>query len=195
MWQIHNPEIRTATLDFGSSDQGLVNVSQLYSDDVQLINAIELVEWDTNENQVLVCEACGFVQCKPGDWVSLRRAEPLILVLPAFDVFVENEKANDEYSPPWYISKKGTAYFDPATYESLQANHSALPPVESIRGLNMREAILIFQWEAPCSSSAGHRNVLVIKMILSVPHLKEFILSISDVWRNLLTRTPPMRRQ
>jgi hypothetical protein len=149
MWQILNPEIRKATLDFSSSEQGKINVSQLYSGDIQLINAIELVNWDLAEDQFLVCEACGYVHCKSGDWVSLRRADPFILILPAFDSFTENEEGNIEYSPPWYIRKKGIAYLDQPTYESLRQKHSAFPDGTNFPQLNMREAILTFQWEAP----------------------------------------------
>ena len=59
MWQIKDPELKPATLDFTSSEQGKVQVSQLFSEGIQLINAIELVEWDT-DSQFLICEECGF---------------------------------------------------------------------------------------------------------------------------------------
>jgi hypothetical protein len=149
MWQIQNPEIRNATLDFGSSGQGRVEVSQLYSGDIQLINAIELVDWKLSEDQFLICEACGYVHCKSGDWVSMRLAEPLLLILPAFDLYAEDEEARIEYSPPGYIRKKGIAYFDSPTYQSLTEQHSAFPPLASIPELSLWEAVLAFQWEAP----------------------------------------------
>ena len=149
MWQIFNPEIRSATLDFSSSGQGEFKVSQLYADDTQLINAIELVGWDLDEDQFLVCEACGYVHCKSGDWGSLRLAGLLILIIPAFDSYTESEEASKEYGPPWYIRKQGIAYFDLPTYESLRTKNSSFPSVSNISKLSMREAILTFQWEAP----------------------------------------------
>ena len=88
MWQILNPEIRSATFDFSSSEQSDLSVSQLYSGETQLINAVELVDWDMDEDQFLICEACGYFHCKSGDWVSLRLAEPLILIIPAFDMLL-----------------------------------------------------------------------------------------------------------
>lgn len=59
MWQIKNPEVKPATLDFSSSEQGKLQVSQLFSDGVELINALELVDWDSEDTQFLVCESCG----------------------------------------------------------------------------------------------------------------------------------------
>ena len=102
-----------------------------------------------DEDQFLVCEACGFVHCKSGDWVSLRLAGPLILIMPAFESYAENEDANTEYSPPWYIRKKGIPYFDLPTYESLRLRHPVFPSGGSIRKMNMREAILTYQGESP----------------------------------------------
>ena len=107
MWKIDKPELRTAILNFSSSGQAGREVSQLYSEDVQLINALELVDWDTEEQQFLICEACGYTGCKVGDWVSLRLAEPLILILPPFDAHPEDEETNSEYAPPWYSGKDG----------------------------------------------------------------------------------------
>jgi hypothetical protein len=149
MWQISNPEIRTGRLDFSSSGQGTKAVSQLYSDDIQLMNAIELVGWEMDEDQFLICEGCGFVHCKSGDWVSLRAAGPLILVIPAFGSYFQDGEVNTEYSPPVYLRKRGIPYFDVATYEELRATNASFPPIERIHGLEMWEAILAFQWDAP----------------------------------------------
>ena len=166
MWQILNPEFRKAALDFGSSGQNEVKVSQLYSGDTQLINAIELVGWNMDQDQLLVCEACGYVQCKPGDWVSLRSAGSLILIIPAFNSYAEGEEVNTEYSPPWYVLKLGIAYFDLSAYEALRAKHSSFPPVSSIPGLKMREAIPVYQWKE-------RRNRLLTGATLSLRHPTE----------------------
>ena len=58
MWQIKNPEVKPATLDFSSSGQGKLQVNQLFADGIELINALELVEWYSEDTQFLVCEAC-----------------------------------------------------------------------------------------------------------------------------------------
>jgi hypothetical protein len=40
MWQINKLEIKPAILDFGSSGQNRVQVSQLFADGIELINAL-----------------------------------------------------------------------------------------------------------------------------------------------------------
>ncbi len=149
MWQIENPEIKPATLDFTSSSQGQLKVSQLFSGDILLINALELMDWDEDKTQFLVCEACGFTRCKSGDWVSLRKSGSLILIMPAFEAVFGEGRAKDEYRPPYYLKKQGVAYLDVFTYENLKAKHSSFPSIEQIRQLNMQEAALLYQWDAP----------------------------------------------
>ena len=123
----------------------------MFADGVQLINAVELVNWDTDDTQVLICEACGFDRCKPGDWVRVRRSDSMILMLPAFDyVWAELPDDRVEYSPPKYLRQRGgVAYFDRSTYESLLSQNTEFPAFEEIQQLNMREATLLFHWTAP----------------------------------------------
>ena len=152
MWRIENPELRPAKLDFTSSEQGWQNVTQLFVDDVQLVNAIELVAWDlTDDTQFLVCEACGMEHCKQGDWVRVRRSDSMVLILPAFDyVWAECQEERWEYSPPQYLSAHGgVAYMNRATYETLTLQNSDFPAFEQIPQLIMREAALLFHLTAP----------------------------------------------
>lgn len=149
MWHVRNPEIKPATLDFSSSGQGELRVSQLFSDGVRLINALELVDWDAEDSQFLVCEACGYTHCKPGGWVSVRRSGSLILILPASGYVRGAGREREEYGPPPYLKGRGAAYLDLPAYESLSSRHSSFPPAEQVRPLSTREAALLFQWEAP----------------------------------------------
>jgi hypothetical protein len=149
MWHVNNLEIKPATLDFSSSGQAKREVSQLVSGELQLINAIELVDWDSEDTQFLICEACGITHCKSGDWVSIRRSNSLILILPASEYVWGERSQREEYSPPDYLKRHGLASLDLSTYEGLRSQHSSIPPVASIRQLNMREATLLFHWNAP----------------------------------------------
>src|SRR5918999_258476 len=80
MWQIKNPQLKPSTLDFSSSGQGKRPVWQLFADGVELINALELVDWESEETQFLVCEECGHTGCKVGDWVSVRKSDSLVFI-------------------------------------------------------------------------------------------------------------------
>ena len=149
MWEIKNPEIRPATLDFTSSEQGKLQVVQLFSGNTKLINALELVDWDTEDSQFLVCEECGFTHCKVGDWVSVRRSDSLVLILPASDYVWGDKEDQREYSPPKYLWKQGIPYLDSSAYERLRSMHSSIPAIDQIEPLKLKEAALLFQWNAP----------------------------------------------
>ena len=149
MWQIKNPELKRSTLDFSSSGQGRLGVYQLFSEGIELINALELVDWDSEDTQFLICETCGYVHCKPGDWVSVRKTDSLVLILPASSYVWRESHAEIEYRPPSYLEKQGIAYLDISTYESLKSQHSSFPALDQIHPLNLREAMLLFQWNAP----------------------------------------------
>lgn len=124
-------------------------MSRLFSDGVELINALELVDWGSEDTQLLVCEACGYTHCKSGDWASVRRSSSLILLLPAAQYVWGESREKEEYRPPYYLKKRGAAYLDLSAYENLRSGHPSFPPAERIRHLNMREAALLFQWDAP----------------------------------------------
>ena len=120
------------------------------ADEIELINAIELVDWDSEDTQFLVCEACGYVHCKRGDWVSIRRTDSLVLILPATDyIWTEDEQDKLEYRPPFYIKQRGIAYLDRSTYESLKSMHASFPAIDQIHPLSLKEATLLFHWDAP----------------------------------------------
>lgn len=149
MWKLNSLEIKRATLDFSSSGQGKREVSQLFSDGIELINALELVDWDSDDTQFLICEECGYVHCEPGGWVSFRKSGSLVLILPAEDYVWGDRQDKQEYRPPAYLTERGIPYLTVSTYEDLRSMHSSFPAVDQIRDLNVREAALLFHWNAP----------------------------------------------
>lgn len=149
MWQIKNPELRPSALDFGSSGQGKRPVFQLFADGIKLINALELVDWDVEDSQFLICEACGFTNCKSGDWVSVRRSDSVVLILPSSEYVWREKKDYMEYCPPAYLKERGIPFLDSATYETLRSQHSSFPAFDTLQPLNAKEAAVLFQWTAP----------------------------------------------
>ena len=148
MWQIKNPEIVLSKLDFTSSGQPKRPVSQLFADGIKLINALELVDWE-EDSQFLICEACGFTGCKSRDWVSVRRSDSLVLILPSSEYVWREQKDYMEYSPPAYLKEKGIPYLDSETYESLRSRHSSFPAMDQLEPLKLKEGASVFQWTAP----------------------------------------------
>ena len=149
MWQIKDTELKPSTLDFGSSGQGTFPVWELFSEGIELINAVELVNWDSEETQFLICEECGYTFCKSRDWVSVRKSESLVLILPASSYVWGESEDKHEYSPPSYLRTRGIPYLEFSTYEDLRSKHSSFPSIDQIQPLNLREAALLFQWNAP----------------------------------------------
>lgn len=149
MWQIKNPEITSSSLDFGLSGQGRRPVFQLFAEGIKLINALELVDWDVDDSQFLICEGCGMPGCKSGDWVSVRRSDSLVLFLPASEHVWREKKDYLEYGPPAYLKQRGIPYLDAATYESLRSQHSSFPALGKLQPLKAKEAAVLFQLTAP----------------------------------------------
>lgn len=149
MWRVENPKFEPTTLDFTSSGQGHFQATRLVSNGVELMNALELMDWDDEKVQVSICDHCGYVHCSSGGWVVFRSAGNLVLLMPAFDAMRDDDWSRTEYSPPYYLQDKGTAYFEQQTYESLREQFSSFPPLEKIRPLQMREAMWLVQSSAP----------------------------------------------
>lgn len=149
MWQIKNPEIISSNLDFGLSGRNKFPVFQLFVEGIKLINALELVEWNEEHSQFLICEGCGYAGCKSGDWVSVRRSDSLVLFLPSSEHIWREEKDYMEYVPPAYLRQRGIPYLDSATYETLRSQHSSFPALDKLQPLNAKEAAVLFQSTAP----------------------------------------------
>lgn len=148
MWEIKNLTIQKTKLDFTSSEQGFLEVSQLIAEGVVLMNAIELMEFDEDIIQVLICDHCGTVGCQSGNWVSFRKSGNYILLIPAFEE-MEDNWSKTEYSPPKYFKKEGTPYFTFQVYESLIMEFSRFPRINEIKNLKMSEAMRLAQYKMP----------------------------------------------
>ncbi|MBD2037901.1 hypothetical protein H6F76_23390 [Leptolyngbya sp. FACHB-321] len=156
MWQLKNPITRRAELDFSASEQSRVTVTQLGDDRVQLINAVEYVNWGKARLQFLVCEDCGYVGCAREGWVELKRADPLALIMPAFTSIGEaSEIIHSEYLPPYYFVERGAIYVEQETYTKTLCQIAAFPRLETLAPLSAWEAAKLFQLEAP-SHVLGH---------------------------------------
>lgn len=149
MWKIDNPKFEKITLNFSNLGQGNFQATRLVSDGVEIMNAIELIDWDDDEIQVSICDHCGTVKCSSGGWIVFRSSGDLILMMPVFEAMREDDWSKTEFSPPYFIQDRGTAFFERQTYEDLREQFSEFPLFEKIRPLQMREAIWLVQLNAP----------------------------------------------
>lgn len=149
MWEIKNPIIQKSKLDFTSSRQGFYEVSQLVFDGIILMNALELMEFDGDEVQLLICDSCGTINCESGNWVSFRKSGDYILLIPAFEQMEDDEWSKTQFSPPRYLKKEGTPFFDLQVYENLRKQLPDFPKTDEIKNLKMQEAMRLTQQNIP----------------------------------------------
>lgn len=152
MWEIKNPSIQKAELDFKALGQSPFEVSQLVAaeGDVVLMNAIEWSYFDNDDvHQLLICDQCGTPGCQSGGWVSFRKASDFILLVPAFEKMEDDDWSRTQFAPPQYPGKSGTPYFSLETYESLRRRISLFPATEKIKNLKMSDAMRLAQRTMP----------------------------------------------
>ncbi|HAX75698.1 MAG TPA: hypothetical protein DCY88_07665 [Cyanobacteria bacterium UBA11372] len=201
MWQLTNPTTIKAELEFSSSFQSKISVTQLWDDNVQLINAVEYVNWGEAELQFIVCEACGIVGCQPQGWVELKRADSVVFIMPAFTTIEKaSEKRKEEYLPPHYLLERGAICIEQKSYANTLCQIAAFPDFEALSLLSAWEASKIFQLEAP-SRVLGHllnpselyQDIVIAS---SEGNFKEQAFELISLVNNLSrdTRTAKLRR-
>jgi hypothetical protein len=149
MWHIKYIKIKSVELDFRSSDQGLREVIAIYSDDLCIFNAINLIDFKMDATQIIVCESCGFSGCEIGGWVTFRRIGESILCIPAWSKMEFNREEGNEYYPPKFIKKRGPILMNGSVWEKLREYNKSMPEIEEIQCLNSLDAVRIIQSSAP----------------------------------------------
>ena len=127
MWPIDDFEIRDVQLDFTSSSGGRPRTKAIFTGDTCLANALSFIGLGDDPTQLIVCEACGTVQCEPGGWIHLRRIADSVVFIPVFAEMLAGNFESTEYSPPKYNSSRGTPIFSPNVYARLRSHVPAFP--------------------------------------------------------------------
>jgi hypothetical protein len=149
MWKLNHLTTRKARLDFSSSGQPQADVTQLWESDIELVNAVECVNWSDSDHQFMICESCGFAGCKSQDWVEIRRTGSIAIITPAFMRLEEAPKSlENEYLPPHYLLERGAIYIEQESYKSMLCL-APFPTFETLSPLSTWAASKIFQLEAP----------------------------------------------
>jgi len=152
MFKITSWVTKKRTLDFTSSGQRNINVLGIYIEGDVLCNAHELFDWDPHEDgaQFLICEACGIIQCEPGNWATFRKIADIVIVMPLFHkILCEDKFETTEFTPPYIIRKRGIAFFNADVYRQFQSEFSKFPEYEKIPLLKQNEALRAIQHDAP----------------------------------------------
>jgi hypothetical protein len=183
MWELENIITKKVRFDLSSSGEPDVYVTQLWNDDVELINACEYVNWSDSEYQFLICDSCGYVGCKSRDWVEIKRTESIALIMPAFRRLSEtSEFIRDHYLPPYYLCDRGVIFSDREHYDNKLYPITSFPEFEQLPLLSAWEAVKLFQFEAPNR---------ILGYIFNPPELyRDIIIASSD--GNFMEQTPEL---
>lgn len=136
-------------LDFSSSSGGRCVVTAVSAGDVQLCNAVELLEVETGRLQIEVCECCGHRGCAQGGWVALRRCAEFVVWIPAWEAMERGSWNANEYQPPAYFAVHGSPVFAANAWEELRRLRPVLPAAATLTPLTAREASRLVQLAAP----------------------------------------------
>jgi hypothetical protein len=148
-FDIHDFCLKARSLDFGSSGQGKVEVTSLIGNGVQLLNALELVEFSDKGFQTLICEQCGIARCASGAWVTLRRLGDRLLLVPPVELLREDSFSKSEFRPPRYLLESGIPAMRQDQYAELILIAKDFPPFNHIGCLTSVEALAMHQMTAP----------------------------------------------
>jgi hypothetical protein len=152
MWTSSNISTFQKKFDFTSSEQGMPTYTSLKADDEVLINIIEHFEADedlTDDStfQFLICEQCGFVQCEPGNWLTVRRSGNFVLFIPAFNDILEEPEF--DYQPPYFFKTKGAFILTLQEFEKLKETVPAFNKIKDLKYLTGFEASALYKWDTP----------------------------------------------
>ena len=149
MWTASNFSTYQRQFDFSSSEQGKPTYTTLKADDEVLINMVELFESDDNSTfQFQICEHCGFTQCQPGNWLSIRQSGKYILFMPAFDEILKEPELN-EYTPPYFFNINGALVVTTTQFDGLKESIPAVKKLINIKQLTGFEASSLYKWDTP----------------------------------------------
>jgi hypothetical protein len=163
-------ELRQRKLDFRSSGQSLFDATALIANDVELVNAIERLDFSGEVVQLIVCEQCGYAHCAPGSYVNFRKLGEQVVLVPALSAMREGEFELREYAPPAYMWTQGLPIFSADVYDELRREIGTFPVRSSIHPCTSLDALDMLQFTAPGGvlGKPGSAAVLQSEWIVAV---------------------------
>jgi len=163
MWIPKEFKTKPKKMDFSSLGQSTVDVTALYADGENLMNAIELMEFDCDPIQFQICDHCGYPGCSSGDWLSIRKIGESVIILPAFTVMDDGEWESSEYDPPYFTRIIGSILLKNGKYEEFRNLVKGIPALSEVKKISSYEISRLLQWEAPFRMFGDYPNPITIK--------------------------------
>lgn len=124
------------------STTGLANPgwTQLQSGGYTITNCAELVVWDADPVQLILCDSCGIPNCSSGGYGIIRRTKGHVIICPP-NPSTFNSWELTEYEESHELRKAKGFLIPLATWRSLRENIEELPNEASIQTLTRREIL------------------------------------------------------
>ncbi len=146
MWSPERVHTKNTILDFRFSGQGKKETTELYLDDFRLSNAVDLVDYNSDSTQFIICSECGMTDCASGDYLTLRRIDNSVVFIPAFEEM--RDDSDFQYTPHYEIAKTGGILLDKTRYLEVKSIIKELPDFEDLSALKNSEIPILLQWES-----------------------------------------------
>ena len=119
-------------------------------DDIELVNSTEAANWHRTEDgvQVLVCDHCGFVGCKVGDWVRIVRLASSLLWVPAV-IDPADDWASTEFEAPRYLRQHGAVMIRQDDWNEWRSAQPSLPEPSAFPPASRRDIAVAWLLETP----------------------------------------------
>ncbi len=146
---------------------------QVFQGEECLINAVSLCDFSTDPCQLEICK-CGQIGCKSGSWVSFRRINGFVLLIPAFRHLVDGDELERmDFQPPRsFISPDMSAAISVSDYSELVHQVPDLPSLDTILAPLRSEALRIAQLQAPLEVLGRFPETVKLK--------KKLLLAVSE---------------
>jgi hypothetical protein len=150
---LHLQNLTVREFVFRSFDDELlrpVPTLQVFEGEDCLINAVSLCDFSADPCQLEIC-SCGQIGCSSGSWVSFRRVNDFVVLIPAFRYLIEgDEYERMDFQPPRsFVSPDMSAAISVSDYSELVRQVEDLPALNSIAPLFRSEVLRIAQLQAP----------------------------------------------
>jgi hypothetical protein len=156
--------------NFESSGLASPSWTRMVVGGVELVNSVEWIDWHDDDEpgvQVLICEACGTVRCKGGDWVRIVRLGSSLLWVPAWIEDPDDWRAN-EYRSPGYLRGHGAVMVRVDDWNYWRSSYSALPDASVFPPATRRDIASAWLLESPIrAETMGQLREHVLPEILA----------------------------
>ena len=171
LWYPKEFEKVDVTFDYTSSGMGKFESTALKIDNELFASPLPKIEFEDSNAQLILCSSCGMDGCEIGNWVSVRKINQFLALIPCFSFLSPDEFELNNYAPPKSMNKNGIPLFSEKIFPFTIK--------EPICSISFQEIALTFQWFSPKKALYSYPKLPSLKpeqFICSLDHDLHIIL-------------------